>query len=183
MTARDASYEDGRQRFATRSLLTHEKIAELEGSSCRVCGGVIRIGDMIRVRDWHVEASHSSCGWLKADEHDRHERRRPGTAFAYFEWRCPMCGLDACKLRKPRDDDDPRCGRCRPRPELEAGVTVETIEAHAWRVGPGRRPRLVRVPAFVRGVIVKVTPDVAHVQLEAPYRLLVWIRRLVLVAI
>ncbi len=177
MSAVDAG--DGRRAFATRSLLTSEKEARQE-TTCRVCTGMILIGDPIRVRDWHIDQSHAACGWLRADEHDVHERRRPGTSFAYFEWRCPMCGLDACSLRKPRDDDNPSCRRCRPRPELAVGVTVETIVPHQWRVGAGRRPRMVRVPAYTRGVVLKVTPDIAHVQLEAPSRLLVWIRRLVL---
>ncbi len=180
MTDRDCSYDDGKRRFSTRTMLTFERTTEQGGIPCRVCRGIVERGELVRTREWSLEIAHAACGWLRlTDEHDRHEVRRPGTSFSFFEWRCPACGLDACSVRRPRDDDDPRCKRCRPLPELAVGVTVETIVPHRWRVIRGKRPRNVLVPAYTRGVVLTVNPEIVKVHFENPFHYLTeWVRRL-----
>lgn len=162
-----ASRAEDRARFSTTRLLTEvEEGGTFQDHPCRVCGETIPRLTPIRSRQWHLEYAHSACGWLRPDEHEVHERRRPGTVFAYFEWRCPSCGLDACQVRAPREGDDRRCRRCRPLPPLEPGATVETISPMSFRVGRGKRPRLVRIDSYTRGELLKVSGELGLVRWE-----------------
>ena len=167
-----------RARFATSSLLTFEDILTDDADvPCRVCGGPLIQGHSVRRRQWHFDMSHVQCGWLRVDETDLHERRRPGTFFSYWEWRCPTCGLDACAVRRPRDDDNMQCKRCKPRAELEVGAPVEIVHALRFRVGRGKRPRLVQLDAYARGRVLKLSGELALVSLtDKPEGQEVWVR-------
>lgn len=114
---------EARLMFRTRSLHTAVKPCPpaIAGAvACRVCGVVLELGAPIRARQWHLEYAHEACGWFRPDEGALREARRPGTSFAYFEWRCPSCELDACAGRRPADGGDMRCARCIA--ELPAGA-------------------------------------------------------------
>jgi hypothetical protein len=162
--------------FAQRTLHTYVIDAH-SAELCRVCSGAIRCGDRVRARQWHHEYAHEACGWLRPDEREPHERRRPGTVFAYWEWQCPACELDACSPRAPRDGDPRECKRCRPTPPLGEGVKVDTIVTLFFRVGRGKRPRTVNVPAYTRGTIRKVAPETVLVALDVPKLPPQWLRR------
>lgn len=162
-----ASQAEAKARFSTTRILTSvDDEGTFQDHPCRVCGETIARGTPIRSRQWHLEYAHPACGWLRADELEVHERRRPGTVFSYYEWQCPACKLDACTVRKPRDEDDRRCTRCRPLPPLEVGAKVETIAAQQFQVGRGKRPRRVYVPTYTRGELVKVSGEVGLVKWE-----------------
>ncbi len=120
-------YGADRRKFATDSLHTFEALARY-ADKCRVCGGAVRADEAIRRRQHFVELAHAACGYLRIAEHAVHETRRPGTAFSFYEWRCPKCGLDACHTRRPLAGDDLQCKRCRPR-KLEAGALAELVIA------------------------------------------------------
>lgn len=173
-----------RETFATRSLLTYVRPAtpvDVHPLPCRVCGEAIGIGDRIRVRQWHHERAHEECGWWKRDESiEPTERRRAGTSFAYWEWTCPTCHLDACHVRAPREGDPLVCTRCLPTRPLEVGSLVEVISPFYFLVGLGKRPRRVTVPAYARGRVVLLREALTAVQFEGRAYPPQWVRTLLL---
>lgn len=152
--------EYGAARTAFQTTSIHTGISDKpapEGYSCRVCGGAIKAGEPYRRRQWFLEYAHEGCGWLRADEHDVREVRRPGTTFAFYQWRCPSCGLDACEMQRPDDESEMRCVRCAPdkhkpvvgaRVELVVGVWYDSASRHGgghrrYRVPRGTRARVL----------------------------------------
>ncbi len=121
---------DGKALFATDTLHTRVSPARFT-DTCRVCGNTVRVDERVYKRQHFLDVAHVACGWLKRDEADVHEVRRPGTSFAFFEWRCPTCELDACHTRRPLDGDDLRCKRCRPRKLAEGGVAELVIHVRS----------------------------------------------------
>lgn len=166
------------QRRTFTSPLLSTAIESTNGGTCRVCGGAIERGELVLFRAWHTEIAHVACGYVRRGEDEPHECRKPGTFTAYWEWRCPACGLDACALRAPRDGDPRECGRCAPPPPVEAGVVVETLSAMVFR-GPVKRGRVTSkcVERHTRAIVLSTRDDLAELQwldeVDAPAKVVV----------
>lgn len=134
-------YGAARSAFHTRGI--HTNVVECTMTrECRVCRGVIDVGTSMRSRPHGIEYAHADCGWLRPDEKAVHEVRRPGTSFTFYEWACPLCGLDACDVRKPDDETDMRCKRCEPgRYSLAVGKRCR-VHSSVWVRVNGRKVTL-----------------------------------------
>lgn len=130
-------YGAGRRANATYTLHT-TVVRTAIVRECRVCRGPIEIDEPMRARAHALEYSHVTCGWLRADEHDVHEVSRPGTSFVFYEWRCVVCGLDACRPRRPVQSM--ACIRCAPdRDAVMAGKRVAALSGMWCLVNRRRR--------------------------------------------
>lgn len=148
-------YGAARRAFQTTTLLTVVVADAPAGLSCRVCGGTIKAGDRYRRRQWFLEYAHEGCGWLRVDELEEREVRRPGTSFAFYQWRCSECGLDACSTRKPDEESERRCSRCAPEQfELVVGARVELISGVWYDVLERGRMRRYKVPSGTRARVL-----------------------------
>ena len=128
----------GRRQWIS-PLLTTESTS-VQPHICRVCLEEIPAGTPVLFRAWHVEYSHVACNWIRPDEVEPHERTRPGSFSAYWEWQCPQCLRDACSPRAPDEATERRCTRCAPdqfvialgaRVELITGIKVRRRRGHA----------------------------------------------------
>lgn len=180
-------YGSARRSFLTGSLLTRLELATMVGSHCRVCTKPIALGEEQRRREWGIEKAHAACGWFRPEEVPAdsdpprplvHARTRPGTAFRFWEWQCPACGLDATSSLEPDDGTEVRCRRCAPdqdviaagkRVELRVGVFYDAPgprggKAKRYRIHTGARARALSVDGElvrVQWLTPKLGPDVA----------------------
>lgn len=155
MTSGD-SY-DFRRAQQTGSL--HTDIVTLNANSrerpCKVCHGPMSGCISGRRREFGLEVAHAGCGWFGTiDNSIPREVRRPGTDFAFWEWPCIACGLDAASTKLPLGGEDRRCKRCRSGIQI-GSIVKPRMGAIGWSSTMSRTTRFARhripsqiVPAY-----------------------------------
>lgn len=105
---------DFKRSQATQTLMSSviPMASSLNGVVCRACTVPLH-GPDVRVRFVTQDFAHPECWFAPHDDGSIRERRRSGTSFSFYEWRCDRCGFDACSTKQPIDQEDRFCTRCR----------------------------------------------------------------------